>query len=674
MAKSCPPTDAGTSTFRRQMTSSWNCTECTLENPTDSLVCGVCGKLRNSDGWNCALCTFYNEMDSLHCSMCKAARDKDSGLKTMNNMDIDMNRQKRKYYQLMDQSMERPHKKQRCDTTTDSSTSLTPRFTSNSMSISMERCPVCDRNLQSLSMDTREIHINFCLDTQSGSASKLLSNRPSNTKRTSKLSKPISSSMPPRVQTLRSFKNRKNRKFQRNGLRQYFGAKPTNGNIHTIHEPKYNNNGVGDLLTAKEHYHRFKVIHETNIVVDGFVKWNWFAPRNAIYFLSHFHSDHYVGLSAGHFEGGVIYCSPITARLVESRLGVHSQCIRSIPMFTKYRIEHSVPPTFVTMLDANHCPGAVMMLFEVHHGADRVSLHLHLGDARCEMESDSLFHRKNGAVLRSVSGRIDRLYLDSTYCSTKKVLPRQSDAINFIADRCQSLVEGADTENADDLLILIGTYSIGKERILQRVAAQCRCPLFIGSSKRNIFAAVYGADDPLNGGMFTINERESKIKVVSMSDINFSKMHKFKTKDTTKVIGFRPTGWASKDGGGRRGSDQHVISPRYWLKAGGSSMVIYDVPYSEHSSFPELCKFINDVCPKHIVPTVQNWRRSSIQRQIQFLESGMESFAVNGGYRYLPLVEDNGLKQTSITQFILTKTSRETTLCDDVVKVTEQKK
>jgi len=402
-------------------------------------------------------------------------------------------------------------------------------------------------------------------------------------------------------------------------------------------------------LSAKEHYLRFKMLYQTNVVIDGFIGWNRFAPRNAVYFLSHFHSDHYQGLSAGRFEGGTIYCSEITARLVEARLGVDSQCIRSLPMFTKCRVEHTEPPVFVTMLDANHCPGAVMMLFEVHYGADRVSLHLHLGDARCEMEADSLFHRNNDALLRSVRGQIDRLYLDTTYCSTRKVLPRQSDAIQFIADRCQSLLaEGG------DLVILIGTYSIGKERILQRVAEQCQCPLFIASSKRSIFRAVYGAEDPLNGGTFTVDWESTKIRVVPMRDIQFSTMQTFKRSDSTKVIGFKPTGWTSKDGGGRRGSDQHVISPRYRSKAGEASMVIYDVPYSEHSSFPELCKFVNDLRPKHIVPTVNNWSRSGLQKQIESLEAGMEMFAVNG-YRYLPLVEDNGLRQTSITQFLAGK-------------------
>ena len=291
------------------------------------------------------------------------------------------------------------------------------------------------------------------------------------------------------------------------------------------------------------------------MIVNGFAGWSYLPPRNAVYLLSHFHSDHYRGLSR-HFDGGLIYCKLV-----------------------------------IIPLAANQYP-LVM-------------------------------------------------------CIPLKVLPRQSDAIQFIADRIESLLSDDKHGDGDgDLVILIGTYSIGKERILERVAKQCQTPLYIDSAKRNIFGAVYGAEDPLDGGVFTADLSATKVRVVWMRDIAFSEMRRFKTSDRTKVVGFRPTGWASKDGRGRRGGDRHVMSPRY-----SKSMVIYDVPYSEHSSFPELCKFISDLRPKQIVPTVNNWSRSAVQQQLRTLQHGMDSFAVTG-YRYLPLVEDNGLKQTAITQFI----------------------
>ena len=638
-------------TVDNQLMTVWDCSKCSTQNNTESPICSLCGEQRaKSSGWKCTRCTFHNTTANQQCAMCRSQRANGP-----NN-----NPKKRKCQPLIEESTERPHKKRRSNANTDSP--LTPSPSSSVPCHSMDCCPVCGRNLLSVSINTRHLHISVCLDLKTRSTTKYPPNRPSNptpkhnvpqstpssTKSTVSMS---STGSNPRGRPWRRSKAK--RKVQQNGLMRYFGTsstkqdRPKTNDLNTKSNDSFNR----DRLSVKEHYLRFKMLFQTNVVIDGFVGWNRFAPRNAVYLLSHFHSDHYVGLSAGQFEGGTIYCSEITARLVTSRLGVDSQCIHSLPMFTKCRLPHAEPPTFVTLLDANHCPGAVMMLFEVHYAADRVSLHLHLGDARCEMEADSLFHRKNKALLHSVYGRIDRLYLDTTYLSTKMVLPRQSDAVQFVADRCRSLLD-----EGGDLVILIGTYTIGKERILQRVAEQCRCPIFIESWKRSIFRAVYGPDDPLNGGTFTADPEATKIRVVSMRNIQFSTMRTFKTSESTKVVGFKPTGWTSKDGGGRRASDDHVISPRFQSKAGGAAMVIYDIPYSEHSSFPELCKFVNDVRPQRIVPTVSNWSRSGIQKQIQALEAGMEAFAVNG-YRYLPLIEDNGLKQTSITQFIASKNS-----------------
>ena len=54
------------------------------------------------------------------------------------------------------------------------------------------------------------------------------------------------------------------------------------------------------------------------IVVDGFQ----FASSKltSVYFLTHFHADHYGGLKRG-WDCGVIYCSLATAKLVHAKLG-----------------------------------------------------------------------------------------------------------------------------------------------------------------------------------------------------------------------------------------------------------------------------------------------------------------------------------------------------------------
>ncbi len=56
------------------------------------------------------------------------------------------------------------------------------------------------------------------------------------------------------------------------------------------------------------------MIHFTNIIVDNFEK-GLDHPFKNLYFLSHFHGDHYKGLSS-YWNYGKIYCSIKTKKLL----------------------------------------------------------------------------------------------------------------------------------------------------------------------------------------------------------------------------------------------------------------------------------------------------------------------------------------------------------------------
>lgn len=74
----------------------------------------------------------------------------------------------------------------------------------------------------------------------------------------------------------------------------------------------------------------------------------------------------YQGLTRG-FRHGKIFCSIITARLVNLRIGIPSDRIQALPLNETVLIDG----VRVTFIDANHCPGSVMILFEPPNGKVR---------------------------------------------------------------------------------------------------------------------------------------------------------------------------------------------------------------------------------------------------------------------------------------------------------------
>ncbi|KAG2493449.1 hypothetical protein HYH03_008267 [Edaphochlamys debaryana] len=103
-----------------------------------------------------------------------------------------------------------------------------------------------------------------------------------------------------------------------------------------------------------------KWVPGTRFLVDGF---NFQSPRCTAYFLTHYHSDHYTGLNR-RFSGSVIYCSRVTARLLRHERGLGPEVVRPLDVGVPVLVEG----VRVTPLDANHCPGSLMLLFEVPLG------------------------------------------------------------------------------------------------------------------------------------------------------------------------------------------------------------------------------------------------------------------------------------------------------------------
>ncbi|KAH9639172.1 hypothetical protein HF086_000163 [Spodoptera exigua] len=175
----------------------------------------------------------------------------------------------------------------------------------------------------------------------------------------------------------------------------------TRVNKHGDEEVMSRNSGVADAIKSDRNrrspYKGSRIENEassTHFAVDAFSYGE--IPNVKHYFLTHFHSDHYSGLKKSFNK--LLFCSKITADLCISRLGVNPKCIHVIKTDETIRIDG----VEVTAVEANHCPGAVMLVFTLPNGKTL----LHTGDFRASpiMESYPIFWNKD----------IHTIYLDTT--------------------------------------------------------------------------------------------------------------------------------------------------------------------------------------------------------------------------------------------------------------------
>ncbi|XP_074855222.1 DNA cross-link repair 1A protein isoform X2 [Carettochelys insculpta] len=279
----------------------------------------------------------------------------------------------------------------------------------------------------------------------------------------------------------------------------------------------------------------YKKIPGTGFTVDAF-QYGEIEGCTA-YFLTHFHSDHYNGLTKKFTFP--IYCNKITGNLVKSKLRVQEQYVHTLPMDT----ECIVNGIKVVLLDANQ------------------------------------------------------------YCSPEYTFPSQQEVIQFAINTAFETV----TLNPRTLVVC-GTYSIGKERIFLAIAQVLGSQVSMSSDKYKTLQCLESA---AVNSLITTDWNNTLLHLLPMMQINFKGLQNHLNKFSEKfdqVLAFRPTGWTYS-------SSCHTLADIKPQTRG--KITIYGIPYSEHSSYLEMKRFVQWLKPQKIIPTVNvgDWRYRSMMEK-----------------------------------------------------------
>lgn len=176
------------------------------------------------------------------------------------------------------------------------------------------------------------------------------------------------------------------------------------------------------------------------------------------------------------------------------------------------------------------------------------------------------------------------------YCEPRYTFPVQSETV-------QRVVELAVEHNrrAPSTLFVCGTYTLGKENVFLGIVEALNCKLWANDGKRKVLECL---DNQIINERLTNRQWAAQVHVCRMSDLNISFLQSYLKHHEgiyTHIVAFIPTGWEMS----RKSKTFDIVNT-----VSRGNITIYGVPYSEHSSFTELRRFVQFLRPIEIIPTV----------------------------------------------------------------------
>lgn len=301
------------------------------------------------------------------------------------------------------------------------------------------------------------------------------------------------------------------------------------------------------------------IIPHTPIAVDFWNARETAANNCRLFFLTHAHADHTVGLTSS-WKNYKIYCSEITKKIILHKFGISEELVVGLPVDQPVVIamdDVGKENLTVTLIDANHCPGAVLFLFQGYFGNI-----LYTGDFR--------YYRSLSSHHALQDIKIDKLFLDNTYCEPKCIFPTREEATDMILEVLRKHL---------DFNIVFGMNTLGKEDLLAKIGMTFQKWIGVNPKRMELLKLLDLPD------VFTCDVDSTSIRIVMKNEISKRNLVHWNIQHPT--IAILPTALFE----GETNIYQNVDN-------------VFVIPYSDHSSFSELMAFVSEIEPKEIVPLV----------------------------------------------------------------------
>lgn len=354
--------------------------------------------------------------------------------------------------------------------------------------------------------------------------------------------------------------------------------------------------------------------------------------QSTVYFLSHLHEDHAVGLAENIFyrrlkssKDVFLYCSEVTHVLLAASTKYQhlTPFIKSLAINTPTTLEIPDPlyaeneKVTVTLLPAFHCPGSVMFLLEGSEGTV-----LYTGDFRWEhFNVEQMHHLRSGESVK----KIKSLYVDTTFCTPENLyIPSRQQCIDAV---CQLVQEWTSLSPQHTVNVHLRAQ-YGHEPLLNAIATRLNMKVHVNERKMSVYDRIHEFN-----GNFTADGTSTQLHACNKQctvEADGVKMLCREFHDPEKRLVIMPTTMYFTQ-------FQHLTLDKIIKKINSN---FYRACYSFHSSYTEVKDLVSYLKPERVYANVKTTSDASLDVTQHRLNTMLKECLETGAGEVIQAVEE----------------------------------